>query len=122
MERPQFKTMSVIFLTNDLMFSSQATSVARQQGCELAVVADLNQAISRVSTGGVSRVILDLNMPGLKIDSAVASIRCASSETLRILAYASHVHEAKLEAARSAGCDEVISRGQISREMSQRLT
>ena len=113
--------MSIVFLTNDLMFSSQATSIAQQQGRELAVVADVNQVTDRVSTGGISLVIVDLNMPGLDIEDAVEAIRRGSEEKVLILAYASHVHEAKLDAARSAGCDEVISRGQFSREMSQRL-
>jgi hypothetical protein len=49
----------------------------------------------------------------------VAAARKGASEQnspLAILAYGPHVHEDRLAAARAAGCDAVVSRGQLDRE------
>jgi hypothetical protein len=45
------------------------------------------------------------------------ALRDLDNPPRKIVAFGPHVHEAKLAAARSAGCDEVISRGRFHAEL-----
>jgi hypothetical protein len=56
-------------------------------------------------------------LPGLDVHALVAAVREASPNGARVLAFGPHVHEASLAAARAAGCDEVVTRGEIERRL-----
>jgi CheY-like chemotaxis protein len=66
-------------------------------------------------------VIVDLTTPNLDIRDAVQRLRAASPAPAAILAFAPHVQADRLRAAVQAGCDQVLTRGQFSREMSSWL-
>ena len=113
--------MAVIFLTTDLMFSSRLAGVARAQGVQLSVANSAAAAIEKISENNGRRLIIDLNTAGLSIADFVARCREAN-ESVDIIAYGPHVHEAKLAAAREAGCDVVLTRGQFNSQMTEILT
>ncbi len=102
------------------MFSSRVTGTARELGIDVSVVASVDAALDRVSAEN-RLILLDLNTPGLNVDEAVRRLRDAIDETLTIVGYASHVHEAKIQAGQEAGCDQVLSRGQFNQEIGQLL-
>jgi hypothetical protein len=84
----------VALLTQDLMFSSRLAAEARRSGIDLVVLPgqsslglDVAELMDAVRRGGVSRVA----------------------------AYGPHVHAGRLAAATAAGCDEVLSRGQLDK-------
>lgn len=112
--------MSVIFLSTDLVFSSRLAAAADRQGIALITVSSVDAALARLADGAISLVILDLSASGLRPDDAVKRLREAQPN-LALVAYAPHVHEERLQAARDAGCDLVLSRGAFDRQIDEFL-
>jgi CheY-like chemotaxis protein len=112
--------MAVLFLSSDLVFSSRLTSAGQRVGATVSAVSSVEAAAARIQSQPVKLVILDLATGNIDPASAVAKIREAAS-CVTIVAYAPHVHEAKLEAARAAGCDEVLTRGAFDARMDDLL-
>ena len=112
--------MRVYHLTNDLMLSSQAANMARRQGVEYAHGATLNSVFEAPETAKVALILWDLGCQSESLAQAVGQLH-AMAPPARVVAYAPHVHEDRLAAARAAGCDEVLSRGQFSRELARLL-
>ncbi len=52
-------------------------------------------------------------MPSLKVEAIVDCVRKGRETAPAIIAFGPHVHENLLAAARAAGCDDVLSRGQF---------
>lgn len=102
--------MQCFVWSTDLMFASQATGAANSAGMETKTVADLGP----IAAEGTHIVILDLTTIGLGIADAVTSLKQRGAV---IIAVGPHVHEAKLSAARDAGADHVVTKGQASREL-----
>jgi CheY-like chemotaxis protein len=61
-------------------------------------------------------VIIDLGMSEIDIATAVARLREAAG-AVPAIAYGSHVDKARLDEARTAGCDEVMPRSKFSAEL-----
>jgi len=114
--------MSVVFFTKDLLFSSRVTSVAKQQSIELSVLSDADELVERASTAPVKVILLDLGTSGLDPAHLVPQLRKLTPPPRAIIAFGPHVHEAKLAAARDAGCDQVFSRGEFNSRMDEILT
>jgi DNA-binding response OmpR family regulator len=112
--------MSVLFLSTDLVFSSRLAAAAGRQGIDLTAFSTVDGAIGRIATAPVALMILDLSLGGLRPADAVGRLREAQ-QNVPIVAYAPHVHEDRLAAARDAGCDEVHSRGAFDRQMDEIL-
>lgn len=106
--------MQIVYLTADLLLASRIEQAARQQGVGLSIVRNAESALSAV--GDKTRLLLvDLTLSGLDSAPLVSDVR-ASHPTVQILAYGPHVQTARLEAARQAGCHQVLTRGQFDRE------
>jgi len=73
--------------------------------------------ISRAAVQQADLAILDLSLTGLDARQVVDELRALNKPPHAILAHAPHVHEAKLAAARDAGCDQVLSQGGFHREI-----
>jgi CheY-like chemotaxis protein len=104
--------VTTILLSTDLTVISRVQGAARQAGVKTRVVsgeATLDEAASKEPA---SLLIIDLNAPQLNVQSIVERFRTVSPEG-RIVAFGPHVHEQRLAAAREAGCDQVVSRGQF---------
>jgi len=101
----------IVYLTTDLMFASRIQG--GQADCD--IVANVDLAIERLQAHPSATVILDLSTPGFDVAVAVPRLRCAGAG--RIIAYAPHVHVSRLESAKTAGCDEVFTRGQFNSRM-----
>ena len=112
-------TNAVVFLTNDLMFSSQVLGAAAKLGLKLALAANAADVAARL-TGDCRLVLVDLTLPGLDLPAVVAAVReCAPAA--RIVAFGPHVDEQALAAAEQSGANLVLSRGQFHREYAQLL-
>ena len=103
--------MKCYLYSQDLMFSSQVAGAAASANCEFANL----RSVEELSAEGQHVVVIDLSPQGLDISQFIAS--CKSRENVRLIAIGPHVHETKLEAARQAGSDFVLSKGQASREL-----
>lgn len=107
--------MSVLFLSKDLMFSSRVLACGRELGIKLSIVSEANQCAAQASSARL--VLLDLSTSGLKPNELVPQLRRLAHPPEAIVAFGPHVHEAKLAAARDAGCDEVLARGEFNNRL-----
>jgi CheY-like chemotaxis protein len=110
---------TVLMITGDLVFSSRVTGVAETLGVRLQVEPAFNGSIESRSIHETAVLILDLSTPGLD----VAAVMAALAEQARpvVIAYAAHVAKSRLEEARAAGCDEVLTRGQFASRVMETL-
>jgi len=105
--------MTVLLLTRDLAVISQADGAAARNNIAIQTVSSEADAVDRCVELNASLIIVDLGMPSLDIESLVAQLQAAIPTLPRLMAFGPHVHTERLAAARAAGFDSVISRGQF---------
>lgn len=111
--------MSAILITTDLMATSAADGAARSASVELQTVSPGTAIAS--SNMQTKLAAIDLTSPISDLAGFVADLR-AAAPNVTLLAYGPHVHEARLQAAREAGVEHVISRGQFHSQFANYLT
>ncbi|MDX1946120.1 MAG: hypothetical protein SFU86_12045 [Pirellulaceae bacterium] len=109
----------VLFLTTDLMFSSQVLGAAGALGQKLQLVASPADVAGK-TTPDCRLALVDLTIAGPDLGGVVAAIR-GVAPAARIVAFGPHVDEARLAAAQAAGCDLVLSRGQFHKQYAELL-
>lgn len=110
----------VIFLSADLMMASNASSYARQKGIAFSHVSSAKTAIEIITQNRPHLLLVDLQCPGLDIEGLGESLSALSDSMNPLsIAYAQHVDADKLESAKAAGFDQVLTRGQINSQMEQ---
>lgn len=105
--------MNVVLLSGDLMVQSRVEAAAVRAGSSLKSAPDSSSALALLQSMEADLLIIDLTASGLVIGEFVDKTRSEVEHTVRVIAFGPHVHEDRLNAARQAGCDEVISRGQF---------
>ncbi len=104
----------LVLVSGDLMLGARVEGAARK--CGLTMVTAAGQTLAIAATADDCRaVLIDLRAPGLNIAELVEALR-QQTAGLSIVACGPHVHAERLEAARQAGCDLVVTRGQLDRE------
>jgi len=113
--------MHALLVSSDLSIVSLATNAAARKSVELQVAMSAAALSEALQSKPFSLVIFDLSMPSLDLAAAMQKLReqatahntAGQNTPVQTLAFGPHVQEAVLAAARSAGCDRVISRGQF---------
>lgn len=105
--------MSVVCLSSDLTTSSRLAGAAARAGVQLSTAMSAAKLFDLVGAAPVRLVIIDLTTFGLDVTDVVAKLRAAARPPAKIFAFGPHVHEAALSAAAEAGCDQVLTRGQM---------
>ncbi len=113
--------MTILLLSDDLMLGSQVSAVAQQNGQSVRTSPNLESLLSHCADDDVRQVILDLNVANLQADTALPQLRDACPPETILMAIAPHVHTAKIESARNAGFDRVLTRGQFHSSMQEIL-
>ena len=113
--------MRVLLLTSDLAVSSKVAGAAERQQAALVVAADVENAGAAASEALYDLAILDLSIPRLDVRRIVERLKAQPQPPRSILAFGPHVHEGLLQAARDAGCDRVLSRGQFYAQLDEIL-
>ena len=109
----------LLLVSGDLMLGARVDGAARQLGLTMHTVGEQSATVAAVDEN-YRVVLVDLRTSGVNVADLVESLRQAA-DNLVIVACAPHVHEERLEAARQAGCDLVVTRGQLDRELEQIL-
>lgn len=104
--------MHAILCTTDLLGSSKITATAAQAGWQMQVVARRDALLRIAQEQGSKLVVFDLTLGGLDLAEVIPELKALDSKPATV-AFGPHVHEVKLQAARDAGCDEVLTRGQF---------
>ena len=102
----------VVVVCGDLFFGTQLTGVVRDAGFEPVPELSLARAQGHFGDSSVIGVVIDLETPGLDIAALMSGLPAVDKP--RVVAFGPHVHERLLNAARDAGCDAVLTRGQIT--------
>lgn len=105
--------MAALLATSDLVTASKVAAAGTRAGVAVETVLGASRLVERLRAGGARLVLLDLTMAGLAVARLVAEARQAGGDALAVVAFGPHVHEAALQAARDAGCDRVLSRGEF---------
>ncbi|MBI2823988.1 MAG: response regulator transcription factor [Planctomycetia bacterium] len=113
--------MPALLLTTDLATSSKVSAAAARQGTRLAVAMSVEALCDKAAAEGFDIAILDLSAAGLDVRALVRRLRALPAPPRAILAFGPHVHESLLAAAREAGCDAVVSRGQFHAQVDRIL-
>lgn len=109
----------VLLVSADLFLGSRVRGAIESQGWTLETAGTGARAVERLQSGKpYGLVLVDLETPALQIESMSAA---RAEGAPPIIAYGPHVHEKRLDAARTAGCDRVLTRGQFNATLSQLL-
>lgn len=111
--------MDALLISTDLMAISKVGAAATLAGVEVPS-ASPNLAIEKLSNESPRLVLIDLTAPVADIERLVNQIRDKAPQA-KLLAFGPHVHETKLAAAESAGCDHVIPRGAFHKQLDSLL-
>lgn len=110
-------TMLIALISKDLMAASQIVPAAESAGADFRQVSTVKDAIDACVGQRRSVIIADLGA-GIDIAELVQTAADVDGEVgPSVIAYAPHVHTEKLQQAKEAGCDAVLSRGQVQREL-----
>jgi DNA-binding response OmpR family regulator len=105
--------MNVALLTNDLMVVSRVEGAVQRFGASVNIASADAVPGSTFDAEATRLVLVDLSTPGLDVNSLVEQVKATGRSGSKIVAFGPHVHASLLSAARDAGCDEVISRGEF---------
>jgi DNA-binding NarL/FixJ family response regulator len=105
--------MTVVLLSGDLAVLSRVEGAAARLAQAVRSASSETQAVDFCKTEVAETLIVDLSMPSLNLAGLVNQLKTSESSGARIVAFGPHVHEQRLAAAREAGCDLVVSRGQF---------
>jgi DNA-binding NarL/FixJ family response regulator len=113
--------MRVVLLSNDLMVVSRVQGAAVRVGAAVRALSNASQAIESCGAEQADVLIVDLATPSLDLVTLVNQLKANATLSTRVVAFGPHVHEDRLEAAREAGCDVVMSRGKFFAEIDAML-
>jgi hypothetical protein len=114
---PEESGATGLLLCRDLIFTSKITGTARALGCRLLVAGNRSLAMSMIEQWRPCVVIADLAAGDLVAPEALIAYQKAAGSATAFLAFGSHVETASLDAARAAGCHEVLPRSKFSAEL-----
>ncbi len=109
----------VVLISNDLMFPSQISSAARSLGIPCQTLGSIAR-LAEISEP-IKLALVDLATATAPIDRLLADLRGAAPHA-KAVAYGPHVQAGQLAAAREAGFDQVVTRGQLASQMVEILT
>lgn len=114
--------MHAALLCSDLATSSKLSAAAARQGSALSVAYSVEALLEKSAAQPASLVILDLSHAGLPVADVLIKLRSLPTPPCAVIAFGPHVHENLLAAATAAGCDRVLSRGQMIGHAEEILT
>jgi DNA-binding NarL/FixJ family response regulator len=111
----------VLALVNDLFFYSKIRQTAQQLGRQLEP-AQPETISAKLRESAAETLVLEL---GSGLEEALDAVRALKSDAelakVRVVAFGSHVQVSMLQAAREAGCDEVLSRSEFTARLPELL-
>ena len=112
--------MTVLVVTDDLLFRTKIEATAQQLGTPLAVMKGSEFLSLRSSPCAWTSALVDLNLASADSLEVITQLRAISSE--RIIGYCSHVQLELQECARQAGCTTVLPRSVFVQHLPELLS
>lgn len=104
--------MHVLGCISDLMSSTRLADAATATGHTCRIVRRPEGVLDALP--GTDLVVVDLD---LATGDGVEAVRVACDAGISVVAYGGHVHVERLQAARDAGADSVLTRGDFVRQL-----
>jgi CheY-like chemotaxis protein len=102
----------------DLMAAARIRGAAQAGGTELRLVRGADELLATAAADPPRLVVVDLEARGDPA-GAIARLKAdAATAALPVVAYAPHVREDAIRAARAAGAERVLARGAFVRDLS----
>ena len=109
----------MVALPADLIFGARIRASGESAGVPVVLAKTPDDLIAKAAAAETRLVILDLDRKGLAISGIIQSVKATTSAT--VLAYVSHVREAAIREAKTAGADKVIARGAFANQLVELL-
>ena len=113
--------MQALLVTADLMFAAKFEAAVERAGITGDTALDAAAFESKLSAGSPKLVVLDISTPWLEVPAVMERLNSLGESKPTVLAFGAHVKVDALDAARIAGCDVVIPRGQFNAQMDELL-
>jgi CheY-like chemotaxis protein len=110
----------ILLLSDDLLDASKTIANGRASGISVLQCKSLPAMIEQLVMQQVDCCIVDLQLHGLSIEKLIDAISALPAKP-RVIAYGSHVDAARLQAARKAGCQQVMPRSQYFEVMPEKI-
>lgn len=110
--------MKILAAIHDLMFSSKVQAAA--QGRPITWLKRGTRVADEVAREKPDVLLIDLASPQLDAVNAIREIKKEGGPT--VIGYVDHTREDLIEAARAAGCDQVLSKGEFARRLPELLS
>lgn len=107
-------TPLIVLLCDDLMWISRVLATAQTLGIRVLVARDQDRLAAVLREEKPQCTLVDL--ASAPIAECAGKIKALCPGT-RLIAFGSHVDAAGLRAAKDAGCDPVLTRGELAEEM-----
>jgi PleD family two-component response regulator len=112
----------VLALVDDLMFASKIKSTAAQLGVTVTFARSPDAALTAMRANAPTLVIFDLNNPRTDPLGTVAAMkRDAALASIATVGYASHILTDVINAAKTAGLDDVLARSAFTMRLQDLL-
>ena len=111
--------MRVLAAIHDLMFSSKVNAAAR--GKPIEWLKRGTKVADQVNASKPDVLLIDLASPQLDAVNAIREIKSGGSKSVTVIGYVDHTREDVIEAAKAAGCDQVLSKGEFARRLPELL-
>ena len=113
----------IICAIDDLIFSIKVSTAAKSLKADVYFERSADALIETVREKRPTLVIFDLNSPRLRPLEAIAAMKGDPQLSgIRTLGYVAHVDTPTIDAARSAGIDQVMARSAFVAELGNILT
>ena len=113
----------ILCIVDDLLFSVKISTAAKALAVPVLFERSPDMVLPRIREKQPSLVIFDLNSAKLRPLETIAQIKADPAlADIRTLGYVSHVQTDVINAARSAGIDEVLARSAFSEHLGQILS
>jgi len=104
----------ILYCSGDLMGTSQVEGAARAGGVSLKTIGSLANLADAIDDQTVA-VIIELSSQIDRVAEVIGQIK-EKHPQVRVLGHGPHVQVDRLETARQAGADEVLTNGQFHRQ------
>jgi DNA-binding NarL/FixJ family response regulator len=112
----------ILAAVDDLLFRSKIRTTAKRAGVDLVFARTPAEILDQSRTLRPALVIFDLNSAKAEpIETIAAMKNDPELASLRTLGFVSHVHTGLIEAARTAGIDDVMARSAFAGNLAQIL-
>ncbi len=111
----------VLYFAADLLWGSKIKGMADDLAIPCRPARTVEMLAARLADSPVAAMLVDLSVPETAM-ALIAHARSARGGAIRLAAFGPHVDKSLLQAARDAGCDEVLTRGALEHALPEVLS